>query len=290
MRKLVTSACVGMLGLVLLQAQALRDKVIVDLPHKVTIDDKTTLEPGEYSIRQISDSGGGRYVLQIRKGDVEHEALVNSIPANQGDTQEDTRVVLHKLSDGQYRFDKIWVQGKDYGYEFPLPEAIRDRERERMSSTPVTARYESGEATPNQSGQVQNQSSVTSDQTSATASTETTRPADPAATTNENAKTAESSAAPAEPAVTPAETAQAQPQPAEPAQPQQQPAEPAPAETIAQTQPIPENQPSTVTAQSSGAEQGDEVAEALPQTASHWFGFVTAGLMLMGSGLALRRK
>lgn len=284
MRKLVTSACVGMLGLVLLQAQALRDKVIVDLPHKVTIDDKISLEPGEYSIRQISDSGGGRYVLQIRKGDVEHEALVNSIPANEGNTQEDTRVILHKLSDGEYRFDKIWVQGKDYGYEFPLPEAIRNRERERMSSTPVTARYDAGEATPNQSGQIQNQATVTSDQTSATASTsETTRPAESAAaTTNENAKSAESSAAQAEPAVTPAETAQAEQQPA-PAQP----AEPAPA---AQTQPTPEEQPSTVAAQSSGAQVGEDVAESLPQTASHWFGFVTAGLMLMGSGLALRRK
>jgi len=42
----------------------LYDKVIVDLPYRVTINDKV-LEPGHYIIRQLDDPGGGSRVLQI---------------------------------------------------------------------------------------------------------------------------------------------------------------------------------------------------------------------------------
>ena len=238
-------------------AQALRDKVIVDLPYRVILDDKTTLEPGEYSIRQLSDSGGGRYVLQIRKDDFEHEALVSSIPATENKTQEDTQVMLHKLSDGSYRFDKIWVQGKDYGYEFPLPEAIRNRERE-VTSSAITARYDRGDAT--QEGQPEK-----------TATDRST-----AAITDQSGATA---SAPVQPQNTTTETVQNTP-------PVDQPrVEETAVAQVQETQPA---QPRTEVAQPDGATVAGD--EQLPQTASQWFGMLAAGLTLMGSGFVLRRK
>ena len=42
----------------------LYDKVTVDLPYRVTLNE-TTLEPGHYVIRQLDSPGGGSRVLQI---------------------------------------------------------------------------------------------------------------------------------------------------------------------------------------------------------------------------------
>src|SRR5437764_15051527 len=56
-------------------------------------------------------------------------------------TPRDTKVVLHRFGN-DYFFDKIWIQGKNYGYEFPLPESVKSRERERMQPVNVAARYE----------------------------------------------------------------------------------------------------------------------------------------------------
>src|SRR4029077_10300344 len=41
-----------------------------------------------------------------------------------------------------YYFDKVWIQGKDYGYEFPLPQDARSRESERGDAVTVAAKYE----------------------------------------------------------------------------------------------------------------------------------------------------
>jgi len=51
------------------------------------------------------------------------------IPALDNRTPEHTKVVLNHIGEGYY-LNKIWVQGKDYGYEFPIPENVRMRERE----------------------------------------------------------------------------------------------------------------------------------------------------------------
>jgi hypothetical protein len=50
-------------------------------------------------------------------------------------------VVLHHYGDDYY-FDKIWIQGKNYGYEFPLPNAVKSRMRERAEPYTVAATYE----------------------------------------------------------------------------------------------------------------------------------------------------
>jgi hypothetical protein len=116
------------------------DKVIVDLPYSVTIQDKT-LPPGEYIIRQNPTAGNPHNVLIYSNGGTQFETSSVTIPTLDNRTPNDTRVMLHRFGNDYY-FDKIWVQGKNYGYEFPLPASVRARERERAQSVSVAANYE----------------------------------------------------------------------------------------------------------------------------------------------------
>jgi hypothetical protein len=117
------------------------DKVIVNLPYSVTVGERT-LDPGEYSIKQLSSPGGAQRVLLIYKDDMKFETSAMTIPALDNNTPEDTKVMLHHIG-SDYYFDKIWIQGKNYGYEFVLPDAVKARQRERMEPVSVAARYES---------------------------------------------------------------------------------------------------------------------------------------------------
>lgn len=120
------------------QAQPMFDRVDVNLPYSVTIGDKT-LQPGKYVIQQLDSASGGSQVLLIY-GDngMKFQTSALTIPALQNRTQPDTRVVLHHIGNDYY-FDKVWVQGKDYGYEFPLPNSVKQREREAMAPVSVAA-------------------------------------------------------------------------------------------------------------------------------------------------------
>jgi hypothetical protein len=124
------------------QAQGpLYDKVTVDLPYRVTLRD-TVLEPGHYVIRQLDSPGGGSRVLQIfTDNGMRLKTSTLTIPALDINTPSSTKVILHHYGNDYY-FDKIWIQGKDYGYEFPLPPAVKSREREKMEPYSVAANYE----------------------------------------------------------------------------------------------------------------------------------------------------
>ena len=129
----------------------LYDKVTVDLPYRVTLNE-TTLEPGHYVIRQLDSPGGGSRVLQIFTNNgmlLKTSAL--TIPTLDNNTPSSTRVILHHYG-SDYYFDKVWIQGKDYGYEFPLPSAVKSREREKMTAYTVAATYEQTSGSANQSG------------------------------------------------------------------------------------------------------------------------------------------
>jgi hypothetical protein len=122
------------------KAQPLFDRVDVNIPYTVTIGDKT-LEPGNYVIQQERSFGGGGQVLLIY-GDngMKFETSALAIPALENRTQEDTRVTLHHIGNNYY-FDKVWIQGKDYGYEFPLPDNVKRRMNEAAQPVSVAANY-----------------------------------------------------------------------------------------------------------------------------------------------------
>jgi hypothetical protein len=129
-----------------IQAQPLWDRVDVNLPYSVTIGDKI-LQPGSYVIQQLNSPSGGSQVLLIY-GDngMKFETSALTIPALENRTQPDTRVMLHHIG-SDYYFDKVWIQGKDYGYEFPLPNSVKMREKEAMQAVSVAANASSVQST-----------------------------------------------------------------------------------------------------------------------------------------------
>lgn len=121
-----------------LRGQGLVDGIKVTLPEPVTVGDKV-LEPGEYEIRRPSSVN--RDILQIFNKDkmvYETNVLTVATGPDSKDPKE-TKVVLHHIGDAYY-FDKIWMEDKNYGWEFPLPERARALQREAGLNVP--ARYE----------------------------------------------------------------------------------------------------------------------------------------------------
>src|SRR5215469_2019116 len=129
-----------------IQAQPLWDRVDVNLPYSVAIGDRI-LQPGSYVIQQLDSPSGGSQVLLIY-GDngMKFETSALTIPALENRTQPETRVMLHHFG-SDYYFDKVWIQGKDYGYEFPLPNSVKMREKEAMQAVSVAANASSVQST-----------------------------------------------------------------------------------------------------------------------------------------------
>jgi hypothetical protein len=121
-----------------LMGQGLVDGIKVTLPHPVTIDDRV-LDPGEYEIRRVSMHQDNALRI-FNKDKMVYETNVLTIPAEAKETPEETKVILHHIGD-KYYFDKIWMHGKDYAYEFVLPERVRAEQRELALTVP--ARFES---------------------------------------------------------------------------------------------------------------------------------------------------
>jgi len=115
------------------------DKITVNLPYSVTIN-KTVLPPGDYEIRQDPSPTNNRILRFFTDKGMKFETTAMAIPALDNKTPEETSLKLEKYG-SDYYLNKIWVQGKDYGYEFPIPDSVKSREKER-SATTVAAKYE----------------------------------------------------------------------------------------------------------------------------------------------------
>ena len=85
-----------------------------------------------------SQSGGGRVLLIYSDNGMKFETSTMTIPVLDINTARDTKVVLTKIGDDYY-YNKIWVQGKQYGYEIPLPKEARQRRDELMARVTVPA-------------------------------------------------------------------------------------------------------------------------------------------------------
>jgi hypothetical protein len=127
----------GFFALSALAQGPLYDKVTVNLPYAVTVNG-TVLQPGEYVIRQHEDQAGSRVLHFFVDGGMKLETTAMAIPTVDNRTPEHTKLVLDHVGDNYY-LHKIWVQGKDYGYEFPLPRDIRQREMERNAPATIVA-------------------------------------------------------------------------------------------------------------------------------------------------------
>lgn len=80
----------------------LYDKVIVDLPYSVTLNDKT-LPPGHYVIRQFESPSGSSRILQVySENGMKLEGAAQTIPALDNNTPDKTSVVLHHFGQDYY--------------------------------------------------------------------------------------------------------------------------------------------------------------------------------------------
>jgi len=119
------------------QGQPLYDRIHVNLPYQITLGEKV-LQPGEYTIQRLPDNGGARILLFYTDNGMKFETSAMTIPALDINTARDTKLILNHVGDDYY-IHKIWVQGKDYGYELPMPKTLKMREKETMTATTVTA-------------------------------------------------------------------------------------------------------------------------------------------------------
>jgi len=246
------------------------DRVNVTLPYSVTIGDRT-LQPGDYVIQQSRDAGGGSRVLLIYSDQgMKFETSAMTIPALDQRTPEDTKVVLHHFGPDYY-FDKVWIQGKNYGYEFPLPDSVKSREKERMEPLSVAATYQS-----------------TTD-TAATTTSTTTAQATTPATTTQKTTTAQS-------ATTAGQTTTQQ-YATTARQTTEQAAAPvtttAPADTsvtTAQATPMPQTTTQRSTMRAVTESDANSANRSMPNTSAGWLMMLMSGGALSGAGMMLRRK
>lgn len=261
----------------------LYDRVNVNLPYSVTIGDRT-LQPGDYVIQQLRDQGGNSRVLLIYsdKG-MRFETSAMTIPTLDQNTPEDTKVVLHHFGPDYY-FDKVWIQGKNYGYEFPLPDSVKARQRERGEPISVAATYQSTSDTA-----ATNATNTTTAATSATSASQTTTAASQATTAAQTTTpaTTQRSTTPQSAATTQSTTtAQATTTPSTMA-PATQPSTMAPTTAQATTQ------PSTMAPSTSRSTMNSDTNSAnreMPNTSAGWLMMLLSGGTLSGAGLMLRRK
>ncbi len=263
-RSLTIAASALALGLATLvtpspiQAQPLWDRVDVNLPYSVSIGDKT-LQPGNYIIQQLDSPSGGSQVLLIY-GDngMKFETSSLTIPTLENRTQSDTRVILHHIGNDYY-FDKVWIQGKDYGYEFPLPNSVKMRQKEAMQPVSVAA---TASSVPASTVQATTGAATTTAATNQTTAQQTT--------------TARQT--------TPQQTMQQQTTPQQTTQPQtsQQPV------TTAQAT----NPPATMTPATTMQSSADRSSStpAMPHTSADWLMMLISGGALTGLGAKLRSK
>jgi len=243
------------------QGQPMYDRIKVNLPYKIMLGEKT-LQPGDYTIQQLPSNGGGsRVLLFYTDAGMKFETSAMTIPALDINTPSDTKVILSHVGDDYY-INKIWVQGKDYGYELPMPQGIKGREKEKMTETTVAA--QSQPATDAVKTETAQNSDLDKDK-------DVDKDKDQKAT--------------APPPVT-AET-QARPTEAQATQPVEQPVT-TPAATQPTTDPNANTADRAMTDQE--AARTTPAPASMPNTAANWLMMLLGGGTLSGAGLLLRRK
>jgi hypothetical protein len=257
------------------------DRVNVSLPYTVTVGDRT-LQPGDYVIQQLRDQGGGSRVLLIYSDNgMKFETSAMTIPALDQNTPESTKVVLHHFGNDYY-FDKVWIQGKDYGYEFPVPDSVKARERERMQPISVAATYSTVQQTDTTTTTTNTTTAATTQgtTTAANSAATTAQTTTPAATTQSTTTAQSTTQSPATTSGTMTAQNQTTTQPSTvQSQTTMQPSTMAPADTSTTTRSTARNMNDTSSADRS-----------MPNTSAGWLMMLLSGGALSGAGLSLSRK
>jgi len=232
------------------KSQPLDDKVTVNMPYTTIIGHKT-LPPGDYMIKRMSSASGSRVLLVYSDDGMKFQTSAMTIPVLDPNVARDTKIVLSHIGNDYY-YDKVWVQGKSYGYQFILPREARARQRELLA---VAA----------SSGSSSGSSTIT------TTTTTTAQAEQPVA---EEQTVVQQPVETKSEVETQTEIAQAEPVPAPIAEPEPAPLPDSSADRAAD-EPAPKPAPSR---------------EKLPATATEWMSMLIGGGSLLGMGLKLRRR
>jgi hypothetical protein len=212
-------------------------------------------------IQQLpSESGNSRVVLIYSDNGMKFRTSAMSIPALDPNTARNTQLVLHHLGNDYY-LDKIWIQGKDYGYEFPLPDRVKSREKEMSEPVSVAANYSSSKSSENTSAENTTTAATTTENTAV------------------NTPPPVNTTPPVENTTPPPPDTAAQTTP--------------PPDTSAQaTTPQPSMQSSADRSADNNADRSANANDtnAMPRTSAGWLMMLLSGGALSGAGLSLRRK
>ena len=230
-------------------SQPMDDKVTVTMPYTTTIG-KKTLPPGDYVIRRLPNQGGSRVLLVYSDDGMKFETSAITNPVLDINTARDTKIILSKIGENYY-YDKVWVQGKSYGYQFILPKEARDRQRELLA---INARSGGGSST------------ITTTTTTETAQVEQPVIAE-AQTVVETQPVEESKLE----ALNQTEVAQVEPTPVPVVEPEAAPLTQSADRAMDEPAPAP-------------------ARDEMPATAAGWMAMLLGGSSLLGMGLKLRRK
>src|SRR4051794_18430589 len=276
------------------------DRVNVNLPYTVTVGDRT-LQPGDYVIQQLRDQGGGSRVLLIYSDNgMKFETSAMTIPALDQNTPEHTRVILHHFGNDYY-FDKVWIQGKDYGYEFPVPDSVKARERERMQPISVAASYSTVQQSDTTTYTTTTTTAATNQGTTSAATNQGTTSAatnqgTTSAATNRGTTSAASNQGTTSAATNQGTTAQATQSPATTTSTMtaqnRTTSQPSTVQNQGSVAPYDNSAASNATTARSTARNMDNTGadRSMPNTSAGWLMMLLSGGALSGAGLSLRRK
>jgi hypothetical protein len=100
------------------------DAFVLQLPHPVVVG-RRVLQPGRYTCQQLYIAGSDLPVLTIRGDDGVNVNIAATIsPTFTAFAPADTQATYYHIGNNYY-FNRIWVQGLNYGYKFRLPKNLR---------------------------------------------------------------------------------------------------------------------------------------------------------------------
>jgi hypothetical protein len=100
------------------------DAFTISLPNPVVVGHRV-LPPGTYNVKPIDIGGGELPVLEIRGTGGVHANIAAMIqPAFKQSAPAESGVSFYHIGNDYY-FNRMWVQGLNYGYRFRLPKALR---------------------------------------------------------------------------------------------------------------------------------------------------------------------
>lgn len=119
---------------------SLYDRVIVDFNYSVNVNG-TVIPAGHYQIMQLRSAGQGSRILFVESDNgTRFEASGATIAILENEPPGETRVILQRIGQNYY-LNRIWISGKTYGYEFPLPAEAKALMQERAEPITLTASY-----------------------------------------------------------------------------------------------------------------------------------------------------